>query len=295
MRRCRLCKTEVAARAALRQLRMAGQVAFLCPTTILSLQHYKTFMKRFRNFPVNIAVVNRFIKPSDQKHIIHDLKEGNVDILIGTHRLLSKDIVFKDLGLLVIDEEQRFGVEHKEKIKELKNSVDVLSLSATPIPRTLQMSLIGIRSLSQLETPPMNRMPVQTYVIEKNFQMVKEIIQRELARNGQVFYLYNNVKEIYNVARKLRDAMQEVEIGVAHGQMTREDIEDVMLQFTDNKYQVLVCTTIIETGIDIPNANTILIEDADHFGLSQLYQIKGRVGRSDRLAYAYLMYSRKSN
>lgn len=284
-------KTEVAARAAFKAVADGRQVAFLCPTTILSLQHYKTFMKRFRNFPVNIAVVNRFIKPSDQKHIIHDLKEGNVDILIGTHRLLSKDIVFKDLGLLVIDEEQRFGVEHKEKIKELKNSVDVLSLSATPIPRTLQMSLIGIRSLSQLETPPMNRMPVQTYVIEKNFQMVKEIIQRELARNGQVFYLYNNVKEIYNVARKLRDAMPEVEIGVAHGQMTREDIEDVMLQFTDNKYQVLVCTTIIETGIDIPNANTILIEDADHFGLSQLYQIKGRVGRSDRLAYAYLMYS----
>ena len=285
-------KTEVAIRAAFKAVAEGRQVAFLCPTTILSLQHYKTFMKRFRNFPVNIAVVNRFIKPSDQKHIIHDLKEGNVDILIGTHRLLSKDIVFKDLGLLVIDEEQRFGVEHKEKIKELKNSVDVLSLSATPIPRTLQMSLIGIRSLSQLETPPMNRMPVQTYVIEKNFQMVKEIIQRELARNGQVFYLYNNVKEIYNVARKLRDAMPEVEIGVAHGQMTREDIEDVMLQFTDNKYQVLVCTTIIETGIDIPNANTIIIENADRFGLSQLYQIKGRVGRSERLAYAYLLYAK---
>ena len=284
-------KTEVAARAAFKAVADGKQVAFLCPTTILSLQHYNTFIKRFRNFPVNIAVINRFIKPSDQKQLLNELKEGNIDILIGTHRLLSKDVVFKDLGLLVIDEEQRFGVEHKEKIKELKNSVDVLSLSATPIPRTLQMSLIGIRSLSQLETPPMNRMPVQTYVIEKNFQMIKEIIQRELARNGQVFYLYNNVKEIYNVAKKLREAMPEVEIGVAHGQMSREDIEDVMLQFTQNKYQVLVCTTIIETGIDIPNANTILIEDADHFGLSQLYQIKGRVGRSDRLAYAYLMYS----
>lgn len=284
-------KTEVAARAAFKAVVDNKQVAFLCPTTILSLQHYKTFTKRFENFPVTIAVINRFITPSDQRKILEGLKEGTIDILIGTHRLLSKDVVYKDLGLLVIDEEQRFGVEHKEKIKELKNSVDVLSLSATPIPRTLQMSLIGIRSLSQLETPPLNRMPVQTYVIEKNFSMIKEIIQRELARNGQVFYLYNNVKEIYNVAAKLREALPDIEVGVAHGKMDREDIEDVMMQFTDNKYQVLVCTTIIETGIDIPNANTILIEDADHFGLSQLYQIKGRVGRSDRLAYAYLMYS----
>ena len=284
-------KTEVAARAAFKAVVDNKQVAFLCPTTILSLQHYKTFIKRFENFPVTIAVINRFITPADQRKILEGLKEGTIDILIGTHRLSSKDVVYKDLGLLVIDEEQRFGVEHKEKIKELKNSVDVLSLSATPIPRTLQMSLIGIRSLSQLETPPLNRMPVQTYVIEKNFSMIKEIIQRELARNGQVFYLYNNVKEIYNVAAKLREALPDIEVGVAHGKMERDDIEDVMMQFTDNKYQVLVCTTIIETGIDIPNANTILIEDADHFGLSQLYQIKGRVGRSDRLAYAYLMYS----
>lgn len=284
-------KTEVAARAAFKAVADNKQVAFLCPTTILSLQHYKTFIKRFRNFPVQIAVINRFVPLKEQKKIIQDVKEGNIDILIGTHRLLSKDIQFKDLGLLVIDEEQRFGVEHKEKIKELKNSVDVLSLSATPIPRTLQMSLIGIRSLSQLDTPPSNRLPVQTYVIEKNFSMIKEVIQRELARGGQVFYLFNNVKEIYNVARKLREALPDVEIGVAHGKMSREEIEDVMLQFTDNHYQILVCTTIIETGIDIPNANTILIEDADHFGLSQLYQIKGRVGRSDRLAYAYLMYS----
>ncbi|MEG1474297.1 MAG: transcription-repair coupling factor [Longicatena sp.] len=286
-------KTEVAARVAFKAVLDGKQVAFLCPTTILSLQHYKTFIQRFHNYPVNIAVINRFIKPSDQKQIIKGIKEGTIDILIGTHRLLSKDVKFKDLGFLVIDEEQRFGVEHKEKIKELKNSVDVLSLSATPIPRTLQMSLIGIRSLSQLDTPPMNRMPVQTYVIEKNFSMIKEIIQRELARSGQVFYLYNNVKEIYGVARKLREAMPEIKIGVAHGQMARDEIEDVMLQFTSNTYQVLLCTTIIETGIDIPNANTIIIEDADHFGLSQLYQIKGRVGRSDRLAYAYLMYSPK--
>ena len=284
-------KTEVAARAAFKAVVDNKQVAFLCPTTILSLQHYKTFIKRFENFPVTIAVINRFITPADQRKILEGLKEGTIDILIGTHRLLSKDVVYKDLGLLVIDEEQRFGVEHKEKIKELKNSVDVLSLSATPIPRTLQMSLIGIRSLSQLETPPLNRMPVQTYVIRKELLYDQRNHTTRTGKKWQVFYLYNNVKEIYNVAAKLREALPDIEVGVAHGKMERDDIEDVMMQFTDNKYQVLVCTTIIETGIDIPNANTILIEDADHFGLSQLYQIKGRVGRSDRLAYAYLMYS----
>lgn len=284
-------KTEVAARAAFKAVIDKKQVAFLCPTTILSLQHYKTFKKRFANFPVRIEVINRFISPHHQKEIIHDLEEGKIDILIGTHRLLSKDIKFSDLGLLCIDEEQRFGVEHKERIKEYKNSIDVLSLSATPIPRTLQMSLVGIRSLSQLNTPPQNRLPVQTYVIEKNDTVIKDIIQREIARHGQVFYLYNNVSDIFNVARKLKKALPDVEIGVAHGKMTREEIEDVMLQFTNNAYQVLVCTTIIETGIDIPNANTMIIDNADRFGLSQLYQIKGRVGRSDRLAYAYLMYS----
>lgn len=284
-------KTEVASRAAFKAVIDGKQVAFLCPTTILSLQHFATFQKRYANFPVNIAVINRFVKAADKKEIIKNVKEGTIDILIGTHRLLSKDIIFKDLGLLVIDEEQRFGVEHKEKIKELKNCVDVLSLSATPIPRTLQMSLIGIRALSQLNTPPLHRMPVQTYVIEKDFHMIKEIIQREIARNGQVFYLFNKVKEIYNVTKKLSDALPDVQIGVAHGQMDKDAIEDVMLQFTNNQYQVLVCTTIIETGIDIPNANTIIIEDAERFGLSQLYQIKGRVGRSDRLAYAYLLYS----
>lgn len=284
-------KTEVAIRAAFKAVVDNKQVAFLCPTTILSLQHYKTFKRRFKNYPVNIAVLNRFISISEAKQIKKDLMEGKIDILIGTHRILSKDIRFKDLGFLVIDEEQRFGVEHKEKIKELRSSVDVLSMSATPIPRTLQMSLIGIRSLSQLETPPLNRMPVQTYVIEKDFKVVKEIIQRELARDGQVFYLYNNVNEIYNVAARLREDLPDVSIGVAHGKMHRDEIEDVMMQFTDNEYQILVCTTIIETGIDIPNANTIIIDEADHFGLSQLYQIKGRVGRSDRLAYAYLMYA----
>lgn len=282
-------KTEVAIRAAFKAVCDNKQVAFLCPTTILSAQHYKVFMKRFRNYPVRIEVMNRFTTVKQQHQIIKDLKDGKVDILIGTHRILSKDIVFNDLGFLIIDEEQRFGVQHKEKIKELKASIDVLSLSATPIPRTLQMSLIGVRSLSQLDTPPLNRHPVQTYVIEKNFNMIKEIIQREIAREGQVFYLYNNVKNIYAVATKLRNEL-DIDVGVAHGQMDRDEIEDVMIRFTNNEYQVLVCTTIIETGIDIPNANTIIIEDADRFGLSQLYQIKGRVGRSDRLAYAYLLY-----
>lgn len=283
-------KTEVAAVGAFKAVMDGKQVAYLCPTTILSFQHYKTFKKRFENFPVRIEVINRFVKPIKQKEIIQDLKEGKIDILIGTHRLLSKQLQFKDLGFLIIDEEQRFGVEHKEKIKELKTGVDVLSLSATPIPRTLQMSLIGIRSLSQLNTPPSNRMPVQTYLIEKNDHMIKEVISRELARGGQVFYLFNNVSDIYSVARKLKKVFPDVELGVAHGQMDREEIEDVMMRFTANQYQILVCTTIIETGIDIPNANTILIDQANRFGLSQLYQIKGRVGRSDRLAYAYLMY-----
>lgn len=284
-------KTEVAIRAAFKAVINEKQVAFLCPTTILSLQHYKVFKKRFKNYPVEIEMINRFVSVKEQKSIIERLKKGQIDILIGTHRLFSKDVVFNDLGFLVIDEEQRFGVEHKEKIKELKTSVDVLSLSATPIPRTLQMSLIGIRALSQLDTPPLNRMPVQTYVIEKNFQVIVEIMQRELSRNGQVFYLYNNVKEIYNVANKLKKALPDIQVGVAHGQMHRDEIEDVMMKFTANNYQVLICTTIIETGIDIPNANTIIIDQADRFGLSQLYQIKGRVGRSDRLAYAYLMYN----
>lgn len=283
-------KTEVAIRAAFKAVVDNKQVAYLCPTTILSQQHFKTFKKRFKNYPVRIEVLNRFVQPQEQKKILQELKDGSIDILIGTHRLLSKDVVFKDLGFLIIDEEQRFGVQHKEKIKELRTGIDVLSLSATPIPRTLQMSLIGVRSLSQLDTPPMNRMPVQTYVVEKNFSLIKEIIQREVARDGQVFYLYNNVRNIYATATKLRNEL-DMEIGVAHGKMSREEIEDVMMRFTNNEYQVLVCTTIIETGIDIPNANTIIIEDADKFGLSQLYQIKGRVGRSDRLAYAYLLYS----
>ena len=287
-------KTEVAARAAFKAVHDNKQVAFLCPTTILSIQHHKTFVKRFENFPVKVEVLNRFVLPSEVNRIIHDLALGKVDIIIGTHRILSKDLVFKDLGLLVIDEEQRFGVEHKEKIKELKQSVDVLSLSATPIPRTLQMSLIGIRQLSTLDTPPNNRYPVQTYVVEKTRGLIIEAIQRELQRKGQVFYLYNNIDEIYNTARLIQREVKGANVAVAHGRMSREEIEDVMMEFTNNTYNVLVCTTIIETGIDIPNANTILIENAHTFGLSQLYQIKGRVGRSDRVAYAYLLIPEKS-
>lgn len=286
-------KTEVAIRAAFKAVENGKQVAYLCPTTILSSQHYKTFKERFKNYAVNVKVLNRFVPPSAIKEILKDTKDGKVDILIGTHRLLSKDVQFKDLGFLIIDEEQRFGVEHKEKIKEMKQSIDVLSLSATPIPRTLQMSLIGIRQLSQLETPPSNRLPVQTYVLEKNKGVIKEVIQRELARGGQVFYLFNNTLEIYNVARQIQKALPEAKVGVAHGKMSRDEIEEVMQNFILNEYNVLICTTIIETGIDIPNANTILIESADTFGLSQLYQIKGRVGRSDRLAYAYLMVRSK--
>lgn len=282
-------KTEVAIRAAFKAVGANKQVAFLCPTTILSSQHAKTFKKRFKDYPVEIELLNRFVSLSKQKEIIQRCKEGKVDILIGTHRLLGNDVKFNDLGLLVIDEEQRFGVEHKEKIKEMKLSVDVLSLSATPIPRTLQMSLIGIRQLSLLETPPNNRQSVQTYVVEKKEGMIKEVIEKELSRQGQVFYLHNNTQEIYHRARKLQELIPTASCAVVHGKMGREEIEDVMIQFNEGQVDILLCTTIIETGIDIANANTILVENAQNFGLSQLYQIKGRVGRSDRLAYAYFM------
>lgn len=286
-------KTEVAIRAAFKALVDHKQVVFLCPTTVLSAQHYRTFVDRFKNYPVNIGLLNRFVEPSQQKQTIKAMKEGRIDILIGTHRVLSKDVRFKDLGLLVIDEEQRFGVEQKERIKEIKQNVDVLSLSATPIPRTLQMSLIGIRSLSQLNTPPQNRLPVITHVVEKNLKLIKDIISKEVARNGQVFYLFNNISEIYQVATWIQQSFPNVVVRVAHGQMDRDEIEETMLEFTDNKIQVLVCTTIVETGIDIPNANTMIIDRADRFGLAQLYQIKGRVGRGDRLAYAYLLIDRQ--
>ncbi len=283
-------KTEVAMVAAFKACKDLKQVAYLCPTTILSRQHYNTFKERFKDFPVSVEIINRYVPDNEQKIILQRLKEGKVDILIGTHRLLSRDVQFADLGLLIIDEEQRFGVQAKEKIKELKKTIDVLSLSATPIPRTMQMSLVGVMSLSQLNTPPQNRMSIQTYVVEKNDSLIRETVQRELARGGQVFYLHNNVSDIYEVARKIRTLVPQARVAIGHGQMNREEIEDVMYRFVEGQYNVLVCTTIIETGIDIPNANTVLIENADRFGLAQLYQIRGRVGRSDRIAYAYLLY-----
>lgn len=282
-------KTEVAIRAAFKAVAENKQVAVLCPTTILAEQHVKTFSKRFEGFPFTIRALDRYVPEEKVKETLRGLKDGTIDIIIGTHRLLSKDVQFHDLGLLVVDEEQRFGVMQKEKIKEIKEGVDVLTLSATPIPRTLQMSLVGIRSMSQLETPPNNRYNVQTYVVEKNQSLIVDAIEKELARDGQVFYLYNNIDNITAVARNLQVAIPDARIGVAHGRMDRETIEDVMMQFTRHEINVLVCTTIIENGIDIPNANTIIIDNAQNFGLAQMYQIKGRVGRSDRIAYAYLM------
>lgn len=286
-------KTELAIRAAFKAVMDEKQVAFLCPTTILSSQHYETFKERFKDYPVTIALLNRFTPAKEQTRILEGLKQGSIDIVIGTHRILSKDLIFKDLGFLIIDEEQRFGVEDKEKMKAYRVNVDVLSLSATPIPRTLQMSLVGLRSLSQLNTPPQNRLPVMTYVIEKDEKVLHDVILKELYREGQVFYLYNKVPEIYTVANKIAEEIPESKVGVVHGQMDRDSIEDVMYDFHTKKINVLVCTTIIETGLDIPNANTMIIDHAHQFGLSQLYQIKGRVGRSDRLAYAYFVVPQK--
>lgn len=282
-------KTEVAIQAAFKAVLDQKQVVVLCPTTLLSLQHFQTFINRFQNYPVNVQLLNRFISPVQTKKIIEQTKQGIVDILIGTHRVLSKDVEFKDLGLLIIDEEQRFGVLQKEKIKEMKVNIDVLSLSATPIPRSLQLSLLNVRSLSQINTPPNNRLPVMVRVIDNDQKLINSLIDKEIARNGQVFYLYNHTTDIYKIAYKLKQRFPSVNIGVAHGKMSREEIEDIMLEFRANQISILVCTTIIETGIDIPNANTIIIDQAYRFGLSQLYQIKGRVGRSDTLAYAYLV------
>ena len=284
-------KTEVAFRAVFKAVMDSKQVLYLCPTTILSNQQYQNALIRFRDFPINIGLLNRFTTPKEKKRILEELENGTIDFVIGTHRLLSNDIKPKDLGLLIIDEEQRFGVTHKEKIKEYKSNVDVLTLTATPIPRTLQMSMIGIRSLSLIETPPVDRYPVQTYVIEENKQIIKDAIYKELSRNGQVFLLYNCVENIERKVYEIQSLVPEARIVFAHGQLTKEELEDRMQAFIDYEYDILVCTTIIETGIDIPNANTLIILDADRFGLSQLYQIRGRVGRSNKIAYAYLMYS----
>nr|WP_242491485.1 DEAD/DEAH box helicase [Holzapfeliella floricola] len=283
-------KTEVAVRAAFKAVQDNKQAAFLVPTTILAQQHYETMTERFRDFPVNIAVVSRFQTAKQVKEIIEQLKEGQIDILVGTHRLLSQDIKFKDLGLLIVDEEQRFGVKHKERLKALKAQVDVLTLTATPIPRTLHMSMVGVRDLSVIETAPTNRFPIQTYVMEQNESVIKEAILREMRRDGQVFYLHNRVEDIESVVFYLQQLVPEARVGYIHGQMSEHQLENVMMDFINGEYDVLVTTTIIETGVDLPNANTLLVENADYYGLSQLYQLRGRVGRSNRLAYAYLLY-----
>ena len=285
-------KTEIALRAAFKAVQDGKQVVYLVPTTILAQQHYNTFAQRMKDFPVRVDLMSRFRTPGQMKKTLEDLKRGMVDIVIGTHRVLSKDVQFKDLGLLIIDEEQRFGVAHKEKIKQLKENVDVLTLTATPIPRTLHMSLVGIRDMSVLEEPPVDRMPIQTYVMEYNDEMVREAIHRELSRGGQVYYVYNRVSNIDEVANHIAGLVPEASVTFAHGQMHEHELERIMFDFVNGEIDVLVCTTIIETGLDISNANTMIIQDADHMGLSQLYQLRGRVGRSSRTAYAFLMYKR---
>lgn len=285
-------KTEVAFRAMFKAVLNNKQVFYLCPTTILSKQQYTSARDRFKDYPLNIELLNRFTSTKDTKRILTGLEEGTIDIVFGTHRLLSDDIKFKKLGLLVVDEEQRFGVTHKEKIKKYKNDVNVLTLSATPIPRTLKMAMSGLRDLSVIDTPPVNRYPIQTYVLEEQDLIVKDAIYKELSRKGQVFVLYNNISELDNIASKLKNLVPEARIITAHGRMSKTEIEDVMESFIDYKYDILLCTTIIETGIDIPNTNTLIIYNADHFGLAQLYQIRGRVGRSNKIAYAYLLYDK---
>ena len=285
-------KTEIAIRAAFKAVQDGKQVAVLVPTTILAQQHYNTFSERMRNFPVRVDLMSRFRTASEQKKTVEDLKKGLVDIVIGTHRLLSKDVAYKDLGLLIVDEEQRFGVTHKEKIKTMKESVDVLTLTATPIPRTLHMSLVGIREMSVLEEAPNDRLPIQTYVMEYNDELVREAIVRELSRGGQVYYVYNRVNTIADTAAQIQKLVPEANVAFAHGQMKESELERIMYDFIDGTIDVLVSTTIIETGLDIPNVNTMIIHDSDKMGLSQLYQLRGRVGRSNRTAYAFLMYKR---
>ncbi|MGX8704566.1 MAG: TRCF domain-containing protein, partial [bacterium] len=285
-------KTEIAIRAAFKAVQDGKQVAFLVPTTILAQQHYNTFVQRMKEFPLRVDLLCRFRTSAEIKKTVADLKKGLVDIVVGTHRLLSKDIAFKDLGLLVIDEEQRFGVTHKEKIKQLRKDVDVLTLTATPIPRTLHMSLSGIREMSVLEEPPRDRVPIQTYVSEYSDEIVREAICRELARHGQVYFVHNRVADIAERAEKIHNLVPEANVAFAHGQMRPSEIEDIMVDFINGEIDVLVTTTIVETGLDIANVNTIIINDADRYGLSQLYQLRGRVGRSSRTAYAFLMYKR---
>ena len=285
-------KTEIALRAAFKAIQEGKQVVYMVPTTILAQQHYNTFLQRMKNFPVRVDLLSRFRTPGEIRKTLEDLQKGWVDIVIGTHRVLSGDVKFKDLGLLIIDEEQRFGVTHKEKIKQFKNNVDVLTLTATPIPRTLHMSLVGIRDMSVLEEPPVDRVPIQTYVMEYNDEMIREAINRELSRNGQVYYVYNRVKDIDEIAAHIQELVPNAAVVYAHGQMREHQLEKIMFNFMNGEIDVLVSTTIIETGLDISNANTMVIHDADRMGLSQLYQLRGRVGRSNRTSYAFLMYKR---
>jgi transcription-repair coupling factor (superfamily II helicase) len=286
-------KTEVAMRAAFKAVTSGKQVAILVPTTVLAQQHYNTFKERFEGFAMRVGVLNRFRPPKEQKQIIENLRNGRIDIVIGTHRLLSQDVEFKDLGLLVVDEEQRFGVSHKEKIKRMRKSVDVLTLTATPIPRTLHMSLTGVRDMSVIETPPEDRYPVQTFVVEHSMPMVREAVRRELARGGQVYYVHNRIEDIDRMANELQEMLPEARVAVAHGRMSEIQLERVMLAFMEGDVDVLVCTTIVESGLDVANANTIIVDNADRLGLAQLYQLRGRVGRSNRVAYAYLTYTKE--
>ncbi|HOV40142.1 MAG TPA: helicase-related protein, partial [Spirochaetales bacterium] len=283
-------KTEIAIRAAFKAVLGGKQVAVLAPTTILAEQHYENFQDRMRNYPITLGMLSRFVERPEQKRTLQKLKEGKIDILIGTHRILQKDVVFRDLGLLVVDEEQRFGVKDKERLKQLKSIVDCLTLTATPIPRTLHMSLLKIRDMSILKTPPHDRMPIETHIGEFSEEAVAQAIRREIERGGQVFYLHNRVETLDEVRRFLARLVPEALIGMIHGQMDPEELEDIMHRFVHGGFHVLVSTTIIENGIDIPNVNTIIIDRADMYGISQLYQLRGRVGRSNRLAYAYLFY-----
>jgi transcription-repair coupling factor (superfamily II helicase) len=282
-------KTEVALRAAFKAVMDGKQVAVLAPTTVLAFQHYNTMQQRFTAFPVRIQLLSRFRSPKESKQVIEDLEMGRVDIVVGTHRLLSKDVAFKDLGLVVVDEEQRFGVAHKERLKALKTRVDVLTLTATPIPRTLNMALLGLRDMSTIETPPKNRLAIQTSVLKYSPDVIRSAIEMELARNGQVYFVHNRVETIHTMAAKVQQLAPQARIGVAHGQMNEHELEKIMLKFVKDELDVLVSTTIIENGLDIPRANTLIVDRADLYGLSQLYQLRGRVGRSDRRAYAYLL------
>ena len=285
-------KTEVAIRASFKAVMDQKQVAYLVPTTVLANQQYESFKQRMEDFAIRVELLNRFRTKKEQDEIIRKLKLGEIDVVIGTHRLLSKDVEFKDLGLLIIDEEHRFGVKDKEKIKQYKTSIDVLSMSATPIPRTLHMSIVGVRDMSVIYEPPQNRRPVQTYVLEYDEEVIKEAITKELERSGQVFYLFNKVEGIEAKAIQIANLVPEAKVAFAHGKMSGNELEEIMMEFIKGEINVLVCTTILESGIDIPNANTIIVENADRLGLAQLYQIRGRVGRGERQSYAYITYKR---